>query len=253
MDKAITPAKNPPLASIQRLAQELSCVNGTELGGGLDALTALLDVNHAWSAGVAGPISMQQFTSLADGARSKMQEAKNKMEGLIGDLENAVAAFTHFVNLPVNQETEAGRPQNSTTSTGGAAAPRGPRRHIDHSRSDDVHQRIDQILDGVAIPANRFCMKGDSFDTLQSVDDLMELLAAIDSACDEGSEFEMPAIGRGVMVVLRAMVRDAVKYAAEVNDLQLTLRTHAEIGGLEKFIAMYNLDKESAGVANAHN
>jgi hypothetical protein len=115
----------------------------------------------------------------------------------------------------------------------------------------EIRERIDQILDGVTIPANRFCMKGDSFDTLQSVDQLMELLAAIDSACDEGREFEMPAIGRGVMVVLRDTVRDAVQYAAKVNDLQLTLGTHAGIGDLEKFIAMYKLDKKAEATAPA--
>jgi hypothetical protein len=114
------------------------------------------------------------------------------------------------------------------------------------SKSNQTHQRIDHILDGVKIPANRFCLRGDSFSTLQSVGDLMELLAAIDAAAASECEFEMPAIGPGMMNVLRDTVRDAVKYAAEVNDLHLTLRTHAEIGGLEKFIEIYGLDKEAA-------
>jgi hypothetical protein len=47
-------------------------------------------------------------------------------------------------------------------------------------------------------------------------------------------------------------VRDAVQYAAKVNDLHLTLRTHAEIGSLEKFIEMYNLDKAAAKDEVAH-
>jgi hypothetical protein len=104
-------------------------------------------------------------------------------------------------------------------------------------------ERIGQILAGVKIPTNRFCMTGDSFDTLQSADQLMTLLAAIDNAQVNGCEFEMPDVGPCVMFILREMVQDAVRYAAEVNDLQLTLRTHAEIGGLEKFIQTFKLDK----------
>ncbi len=111
--------------------------------------------------------------------------------------------------------------------------------------SEPVRERIDGILDGVIIPANPLCAKGDSFDTLQNVGSLMALLAAIDTAQLEGCEFTMPDSGPYLMITLREMVQDAVQYAAKVNDLELTLRTHAEIGGLEKFIAMYNLDKEA--------
>ena len=45
-----------------------------------------------------------------------------------------------------------------------------------------------------------------------------------------------------MMNVLRDSIRDVVKYAAEVNDLELTLRTHAEIGDLDEFIEMNELD-----------
>lgn len=114
-------------------------------------------------------------------------------------------------------------------------------------KTPDTRKRINQILDGVTIPANRFCITGDSFQTLQSADSLMALLAAIDNAHVNDCEFEMPAIGPRVMFILREMVREAVLYAAKVNDLQLTLRSHAEIGGLEKFIAMFNLDKTAVG------
>jgi hypothetical protein len=120
-------------------------------------------------------------------------------------------------------------------------------------RGGEIHERIDQILDGVKIPANRLCMTGDSFDTLQNADQLMVLLAAIDNAHVNGSEFEMPDVGPYVMFTLREMVQDAVRYAAEVNDLHLTLRTHADIGGLEKFIEMYKLDKAAAKDEVAHH
>jgi hypothetical protein len=109
----------------------------------------------------------------------------------------------------------------------------------------DVHARISQILDGVTIPPNRLCSQGDSFDTLQNVNHLMSFLAAIDNAHMSG-EFEIP--DPYMMITLREMAQDAVRYAAEVNDLQLTLRTHAEIGGLEKFIETFKLDKPAHAV-----
>jgi hypothetical protein len=74
----------------------------------------------------------------------------------------------------------------------------------------------------------------------------MSLLSAIDNAHVNGSEFEMPDIGPFMMFTLREMVRGAVRYAAEVNDLQLTLHTHADIGGLERFIETYKLEKVAA-------
>jgi hypothetical protein len=120
------------------------------------------------------------------------------------------------------------------------------------AKHDETRERIDHILDRVAIPANRFCMKGDSFDTLQSANDLMAFLAAIDLAHTEGCAFELPDIGPHVMFTLREMLQDAVRYAAQVNDLQLTLRTHADIGRMEEFIEMYKLDEGAAKDEAAH-
>jgi hypothetical protein len=141
----------------------------------------------------------------------------------------------------------------SQTIEPGKSAPAAEPSYLTAHPDSGIRERIDHILDRVTIPANRFCLKGDSYDTLQSADQLMEFLAAIDSAAAGECEFEMPPSGQFMMNLLRDTVRDAVRYAAEVNDLQLTLHTHAATGGLEKFIAMFNLDKESAGVANAKN
>jgi hypothetical protein len=79
------------MQEIGRLAHDLSCVNGIELGGGLDALNALLDINADWTGGDVAPIGPQRFIALLECARLKMQEAKDTMEGLISDLETAVA------------------------------------------------------------------------------------------------------------------------------------------------------------------
>jgi hypothetical protein len=79
---------NPRLASI---AHDLSCVNGIELGGGLDALNALLDVNADWGGNIEAPLSRRQFVALLDCVRTQVQGAKNKMESLICDLEREVA------------------------------------------------------------------------------------------------------------------------------------------------------------------
>jgi hypothetical protein len=106
-----------------------------------------------------------------------------------------------------------------------------------------VRERIDGILDGVTIPPNPLCTKGDSFDTLQNAGSLMALLAAIDTAQFEGCEFTMPDSGPYLMITLREMVQHAVQYAAKANDLELTLRSHADLGRLEKFIADNELDK----------
>ena len=63
------------------------------------------------------------------------------------------------------------------------------------SSQPETRERISQILDGVAIPINRFCLKGNSYDLLQRVDDLMEFMAAIDAAAAGECQFEMPPNG----------------------------------------------------------
>jgi hypothetical protein len=75
---------------IKRLAHDLSCLNGIEFGAELDALNALLEINFDWAAGVPAPISERYFISLLECVRSKIQHAKNEMEGLIADLEKEV-------------------------------------------------------------------------------------------------------------------------------------------------------------------
>jgi hypothetical protein len=88
MAKSQTAVQSKPrLASI---AHDLSCVNGIELGTGLDALNALIDVNAGWGGLVDAPLSRQQFVALLDCVRTQMQGAKNKMESLICELEIAV-------------------------------------------------------------------------------------------------------------------------------------------------------------------
>jgi hypothetical protein len=81
-------AGKPRLASI---VHDLSCVNGIDLGNGLDALNALLDVNNDWAGDMEAPISRQEFIPLLACVLAKMQGAKNKMESLICDLEIEVA------------------------------------------------------------------------------------------------------------------------------------------------------------------
>jgi hypothetical protein len=78
----------PQLASI---AHDLSCVNGIELGTGLDALKALLYVTADWGGDIEAPLSRPQFIALLECTLAKMQGAKNKMESLICDLEREVA------------------------------------------------------------------------------------------------------------------------------------------------------------------
>jgi hypothetical protein len=67
---------------IKRLAHDLSCLNGIEFGAELDALNALLEINFDWAE--------RYFISLLECVRSKIQHAKNEMEGLIADLEKEV-------------------------------------------------------------------------------------------------------------------------------------------------------------------
>jgi hypothetical protein len=79
-------AARPSLASI---AHDLSCVNGIDLGHGLDALKALLEVNNDWLGNEEAPISRQEFISLLACVLTQMQGAKNRMESLICELEIA--------------------------------------------------------------------------------------------------------------------------------------------------------------------
>jgi hypothetical protein len=92
---------------IKRLAEELSNVNGTELGAGLDALKLALKRSvlefgqkprslRTRDSGIDWHAS-PQFVTAVEAARSEMQAAKDKMEGLISDLELAVS--------PVNQDS----------------------------------------------------------------------------------------------------------------------------------------------------
>jgi hypothetical protein len=113
-------------------------------------------------------------------------------------------------------------------------------------RGGALQGRINKILDRVPVPVNRFCDVGDAFTTLQSANMVLELITALDR--DGGaSEFEMPVSGPATIAYLRDMIQDSIKYASELVDMEKTLRTHADIGGLEKFIALHGLEEAISG------
>jgi hypothetical protein len=71
-------------------------------------------------------------------------------------------------------------------------------------------------VEGPVIPTNPMCHAGDTFATLENAHIMMELINALD--CNEGtSQFEMPVSGISSLGLLRKMVQDSIRYAADVG------------------------------------
>jgi hypothetical protein len=66
------------------------------------------------------------------------------------------------------------------------------------------------------IPTNPLCYADDARGTLENAHTMMELINALD--CNEGtSEFEMPVSGPATLGLLRKMVQDSIRYAADLS------------------------------------
>jgi hypothetical protein len=71
-------------------------------------------------------------------------------------------------------------------------------------------------VQGRVIPTNPMCHAGNALCTLENAHSMMELINALD--CNEGtSQFEMPASGISTLALLRKMVQDSIRYAADVG------------------------------------